>query len=76
VPQGKRRLELFGEDHNMRAGWVTVGKNITTSNFKPQVRECVSDWVKTVYLSYNYRKKIYISLFCYLAIFFTIFGFG
>ncbi|MEW5306945.1 MAG: hypothetical protein WDW36_009373 [Sanguina aurantia] len=30
---GKRRLELFGEDHNIREGWVTVGKSLTHSNF-------------------------------------------
>jgi N6-adenosine-specific RNA methylase IME4 len=36
--QGMRRIELFGEDHNIRAGWVTVGKGLTSSNFNPQVR--------------------------------------
>lgn len=35
--QGQRRIELFGEDHNIRAGWVTVGKGLTSSNFNPQV---------------------------------------
>ncbi|KAG0574220.1 hypothetical protein KC19_VG244900 [Ceratodon purpureus] len=34
--QGMRRIELFGEDHNIRAGWVTVGKGLTSSNFNPQ----------------------------------------
>ncbi|CAM6105360.1 unnamed protein product [Calypogeia fissa] len=34
--QGQRRLELFGEDHNIRAGWVTVGKGLSSSNFSPQ----------------------------------------
>ncbi|GBG88129.1 hypothetical protein CBR_g46618 [Chara braunii] len=34
--QGRRRLELFGEDHNIRAGWVTVGKGLTSSNFSAQ----------------------------------------
>ncbi|KAH7287224.1 hypothetical protein KP509_32G044700 [Ceratopteris richardii] len=33
---GQRRLELFGEDHNIRAGWITVGKNLTSSNFNAQ----------------------------------------
>lgn len=33
---GQRRLELFGEDHNIRAGWITVGKGLTSSNFNPQ----------------------------------------
>jgi len=30
-------LELFGEDHNIRPGWVTVGTHLTSSNFNPQV---------------------------------------
>ncbi|KAJ3124056.1 N6-adenosine-methyltransferase subunit mettl14, partial [Nowakowskiella sp. JEL0407] len=30
---GRRRLELFGEDHNVRPGWVTIGQSITSSNF-------------------------------------------
>ncbi|KAJ3031018.1 N6-adenosine-methyltransferase subunit mettl14, partial [Rhizophlyctis rosea] len=33
---GRRRLELFGEDHNIRPGWVTLGSQISTSNFNPQ----------------------------------------
>jgi N6-adenosine-specific RNA methylase IME4 len=35
--QGRRRLELFGEESNMRNGWVTVGNALTTSNFNPKV---------------------------------------
>ncbi|KAJ3037588.1 N6-adenosine-methyltransferase subunit mettl14 [Rhizophlyctis rosea] len=34
---GRRRLELFGEDHNIRPGWLTVGQSITSSNFNPSV---------------------------------------
>lgn len=34
---GRRRLELFGEDHNIRDGWVTVGSDLTSSNFNRQV---------------------------------------
>ncbi|KAK9727665.1 N6-adenosine-methyltransferase subunit mettl14 [Basidiobolus ranarum] len=30
---GRRRLELFGENHNIRPGWVTVGQRITGSNY-------------------------------------------
>ncbi|KAI8564854.1 hypothetical protein RHMOL_Rhmol03G0214900 [Rhododendron molle] len=30
---GRRRLELFGEDHNIRSGWLTVGKGLSSSNF-------------------------------------------
>ncbi|CAI5536426.1 unnamed protein product, partial [Closterium sp. Naga37s-1] len=33
---GRRRIELFGADHNIRAGWLTVGKSLTSSNFNPQ----------------------------------------
>ncbi|KAF6245562.1 MT-A70-domain-containing protein [Scenedesmus sp. NREL 46B-D3] len=33
---GRRRLELFGEDRNIREGWVTVGRSITQSTFRPQ----------------------------------------
>jgi len=31
---GRRRLELFGEDHNIRRGWLTLGDALTTSNFE------------------------------------------
>ena len=34
---GRRRLELFGEDHNIRAGWLTVGKELSSSNFLSEV---------------------------------------
>jgi N6-adenosine-specific RNA methylase IME4 len=30
---GRKRLELFGEDHNIRPGWLTIGKSLTNSNF-------------------------------------------
>ena len=30
---GRRRLELFGEEHNVRPGWVTVGQKLAGSNF-------------------------------------------
>lgn len=36
---GKRRLELFGEDHNIRSGWLTVGKELSSSNFNKEVRD-------------------------------------
>jgi N6-adenosine-specific RNA methylase IME4 len=35
---GRRRLELFGEDHNIRPGWLTLGKGISTSNFDKEVQ--------------------------------------
>ncbi|KAK4353564.1 hypothetical protein RND71_025758 [Anisodus tanguticus] len=33
---GRRRLELFGEDHNIRSGWLTVGKGLSSSNFSAE----------------------------------------
>ncbi|KAK3026046.1 hypothetical protein RJ639_042538 [Escallonia herrerae] len=33
---GRRRLELFGEDHNIRSGWLTVGKDLSSSNFSAE----------------------------------------
>jgi N6-adenosine-specific RNA methylase IME4 len=30
---GRRRLELFGEEHNIRSGWLTVGKELSSSSF-------------------------------------------
>ncbi|CAL5404497.1 unnamed protein product [Camellia sinensis] len=33
---GRRRIELFGEDHNIRSGWLTVGKGLSSSNFNAE----------------------------------------
>lgn len=30
---GRKRLELFGEDHNIRNGWLTIGGSLTSSNY-------------------------------------------
>eukprot|EP00919_Chromeraceae_sp_WS-2016_P010383 GHVR01024308.1.p1 GENE.GHVR01024308.1~~GHVR01024308.1.p1 ORF type:complete len:109 (+),score=14.11 GHVR01024308.1:801-1127(+) len=30
---GRRRLELFGTDSNVRQGWLTLGKALSASNF-------------------------------------------
>jgi N6-adenosine-specific RNA methylase IME4 len=30
---GRKRIELFGEDHNRRPGWLTLGKSVSSSNF-------------------------------------------
>lgn len=35
----RRRLELFGLDRNIRPGWVTMGKEISQSNFRPSVSQ-------------------------------------
>jgi N6-adenosine-specific RNA methylase IME4 len=29
----RQRIELFGSDHNLRPGWVTLGKEISKSNY-------------------------------------------
>lgn len=34
---GRRRLELFGLDRNMRDGWLTMGRGLTSSNFNKQL---------------------------------------
>jgi len=31
--QSKRRVELFGDERNIRPGWVTIGDHIATSNW-------------------------------------------
>jgi len=33
---GKRRVELFGTDHSIRAGWVTIGQDVSSSNFSAE----------------------------------------
>jgi len=30
---GRRRIELFGTDFNIRPGWVTIGADVSTSNY-------------------------------------------
>ncbi|XP_071952201.1 N(6)-adenosine-methyltransferase non-catalytic subunit METTL14-like [Antedon mediterranea] len=32
---GQRRLHLFGTDHTIRPGWLTVGPKLSNTNFKP-----------------------------------------
>lgn len=34
--QGRRRIELFGSDTNIRPGWVTIGPDISTSNYSAE----------------------------------------
>lgn len=33
---GRRRLHIFGNDHTLRPGWVTVGPDITSSNYSSE----------------------------------------
>ena len=35
--QGRRRIELFGVDHNLQPGWLTVGNVLSSSNFGKEV---------------------------------------
>ena len=30
---GRKRIELFGEDRNIRPGWLTLGSSLSNSNF-------------------------------------------
>ena len=32
---GRRRLHIFGRDTTIRPGWLTIGPDVTTSNFDP-----------------------------------------
>jgi N6-adenosine-specific RNA methylase IME4 len=43
---GKRRLELFGEDHNIRPGWLTLGKDLSYSNFNKEVESWMFHFLK------------------------------
>eukprot|EP00826_Nyctotherus_ovalis_P052645 TRINITY_DN671_c0_g1_i1.p1 TRINITY_DN671_c0_g1~~TRINITY_DN671_c0_g1_i1.p1 ORF type:complete len:333 (-),score=106.26 TRINITY_DN671_c0_g1_i1:28-1026(-) len=40
---GRRRVELFGEDHNIRQGWLTIGSSLSRTNYNPTVYE---SWFK------------------------------
>eukprot|EP01022_Parablepharisma_sp_SALTPOND_P017416 TRINITY_DN2775_c0_g1_i1.p1 TRINITY_DN2775_c0_g1~~TRINITY_DN2775_c0_g1_i1.p1 ORF type:complete len:475 (+),score=29.58 TRINITY_DN2775_c0_g1_i1:97-1425(+) len=40
---GRRRIELFGEDHNIRRGWLTVGKRLSTTHYDQALYE---SWFK------------------------------
>ncbi|KAF5177879.1 N6-adenosine-methyltransferase non-catalytic subunit [Thalictrum thalictroides] len=33
---GRRRIDLFGDEHNIRSGWLTVGKGLASSNFNAE----------------------------------------
>ncbi|KAI8922381.1 MT-A70-domain-containing protein [Powellomyces hirtus] len=41
---GRRRLELFGNDDNIRPGWVTVGLGISTTNWD---KEKYQSWFRS-----------------------------
>ncbi|KAH9324388.1 hypothetical protein KI387_004566 [Taxus chinensis] len=52
---GRRRLELFGEDHNIRAGWLTVGKGLSSSNFN-------AEWKPFVLVLYVHVKQCFLKV--------------
>ena len=33
---GRRRLHIFGNDHTIRPGWVTIGRDLTSSNYSSE----------------------------------------
>jgi len=33
---GRRRLHVFGNDHTLRPGWVTIGPDLTSSNYSAE----------------------------------------
>ena len=33
---GRRRLQIFGRDTTIRPGWLTIGPDLTSSNFDPE----------------------------------------
>jgi N6-adenosine-specific RNA methylase IME4 len=40
---GRRRLHLFGRDSTIRAGWLTIGNELTNSNFNASLYESYFD---------------------------------
>ena len=64
---GRRRLELFGEDHNIRPGWVTVGSDLTSSNFNRQVHKPL-DIPLTLWTAWCHRDCWTIGLVACIAI--------
>ena len=34
---GRRRIELFGNERNVRSGWLTVGAQVAESNYNPRL---------------------------------------
>lgn len=34
---GRRRLHIFGKDSTIRPGWLTIGPELTNSNFVPDI---------------------------------------
>ena len=59
---GRRRLELFGEDHNIRAGWLTVGKELSSSNFLSEVAFSARTQYHGNFCAYLLTSENYITL--------------
>lgn len=70
---GRRRLELFGEDHNIRAGWLTVGKGLSSSNFESQVKTTLYFHSADIYLFLTRSVKICLTGFGDNACFYLVF---
>jgi N6-adenosine-specific RNA methylase IME4 len=49
---GKRRLQIFGRDSTIRPGWLTIGPDLSMSNYD-QVRQKQSDDSKHLLHSNN-----------------------
>lgn len=66
---GRRRLELFGEDHNIRPGWLTLGKNLSYSNFNKEVDSWIFNFMRCYliclhhHLDYRFLSQAYIRSF-------------
>lgn len=48
---GRRRLHLFGRDSTIRPGWLTVGPELTNSNFNPDLYKDYFSRSSTDYLT-------------------------
>lgn len=46
---GRRRIELFGKESNLRRGWVTVGDNVSEEVLRKNIfnKEQYEKWLKT-----------------------------
>merc|ERR1712048_419438 len=34
---GRRRLHIFGDDHSIRPGWLTIGPSLSSSNYSSEL---------------------------------------
>lgn len=57
---GRKRLELFGEVHNIRQGWLTIGKMLDESNFNLEEYNSWFEGDKTYPQIQNYKGGRYV----------------